>query len=270
MSAFEWQVSLVRTLGRVVIISFSSMRWLHHPFLCLLGRWFRIWYREFRIRKKNWLNGPFEILKLQWGPKSKFQNFKKKGSYRQQMTSWFQIWSQNLNRTTFYPFLAKKKRSKTGKIQFPAVFWPKRGQMLFDLNSEPRFEILSSFAAYDPFLLKLSNFDFLVPHWNFKISNGPCGHFFELEIFDVRLGISFPKDIKMGGVAIALPKKWRSQPALLGRLRSLPTNRAVSQAEIRVRGWNEPRRGPPDWAGPLLKGESRPFFQSKQSDNSDT
>ena len=27
-------------------------------------------------------------------------------------------------------------------------FLPKGGQMLFDVNSEPRFEILSSFAAY--------------------------------------------------------------------------------------------------------------------------
>ena len=31
--------------------------------------------------------------------------------------------------------------------------------------------------------------------------------FFEFEIFDVRFGISVPKDIQMGGVAIALPKK---------------------------------------------------------------
>ena len=31
--------------------------------------------------------------------------------------------------------------------------------------------------------------------------------FFEFEVFDVRFGSSVPKDIKMGGVAIALPKK---------------------------------------------------------------
>ena len=82
------------------------------------------------------------------------------------------------------------------------------GQMMYDLNAETRFEILSSFAAYmTHFLLKFSNFDFLIPHCNFKISNGPCGHFFEFDIFDVRLGISVPRDIKMGGVAITLPKK---------------------------------------------------------------
>ena len=33
-------------------------------------------------------------------------------------------------------------------------------------------------------------------------------NFFEFEIFDVRFGISVPKVLKMGGVAIALPKKW--------------------------------------------------------------
>ena len=31
--------------------------------------------------------------------------------------------------------------------------------------------------------------------------------FFEFEIFDVRFGISVPKDIKMTGIAIAFPKK---------------------------------------------------------------
>ena len=33
-------------------------------------------------------------------------------------------------------------------------------------------------------------------------------NFFEFEIFDVRIGISVPKDIKMSGVAIATSKKW--------------------------------------------------------------
>ena len=36
--------------------------------------------------------------------------------------------------------------------------------MLFDLNYETRFEILSSFSVYvTPFFLKLSNFQFLIP-----------------------------------------------------------------------------------------------------------
>ena len=38
--------------------------------------------------------------------------------------------------------------------------------------------------------------------------------FFEFEVIDVRFGSSVPKDIKMGGVAIALPKKRRSQAGL--------------------------------------------------------
>ena len=32
-------------------------------------------------------------------------------------------------------------------------------------------------------------------------------NFFELENFDIRFGISIPKDIEMSGVAISLPKK---------------------------------------------------------------
>ena len=37
--------------------------------------------------------------------------------------------------------------------------------------------------------------------------------FYELEIFDVRFGVSFPKDTKMGGVAIKLPKNGDHNPA---------------------------------------------------------
>ena len=33
-------------------------------------------------------------------------------------------------------------------------------------------------------------------------------NFFKFEIFDVRFGINVQKDIKMGGVAIALLEKW--------------------------------------------------------------
>ena len=58
-----------------------------------------------------------------------------------------------------------------------------------------------------PLLLKLSSFEFLIPHCHWKISNGLRGQFFfEFEIFDVRCGISVPKDIKMGGVTITLTK----------------------------------------------------------------
>ena len=37
---------------------------------------------------------------------------------------------------------------------------------------------------------------------------------FYFEIFDVRFGTSVPKNIKMGGVAIALPKNGDHNPAL--------------------------------------------------------
>ena len=75
-------------------------------------------------------------------------------------------------------------------------------------NFETKFEILWSFQAYITlFLLKLSVFEFLVPHCNLKKIKWSMRSFFsEFEIFDVRFGISFPTDISMGGVAIAWTK----------------------------------------------------------------
>ena len=130
--------------------------------------------------------------------------FNKNGSSRLQMTGGFQIWSQNLNRTTFTPFLAWQNPAFDN---FWLLFGPKRGQMSSDLNFETRFGILWSFA--DPSLLIFSNLCFCVLHCNFKLSYEAWGHFFfEFEIYNVRFGISVPKDINMGSVAIALPKIW--------------------------------------------------------------
>ena len=54
----------------------------------------------------------------------------------------------------------------------------------------------------------------MVPIAIVKISNDPCGQFFfEFGFFHVTFGISIPKDIKMGGVAIALPKNDAHNPA---------------------------------------------------------
>ena len=106
-----------------------------------------------------------------------------------------------------------KKRSESGKSRFWPFWGKKASQMLFDLNSEPRFESLSSVAAYDHFLLKFSNFDFLIPHCNFKISNGPCGHFFRIRNFRCQIRNQRPKRYKKVSffsalhVAIAMPKK---------------------------------------------------------------
>ena len=187
------------------------------PILCPLGRWFWIWYRKFRI-KKNWSHGPFENLKLQWGPKNQnFYNLSKEKSCRLQMTKGFQIWAQNLNRSTFAPLLPKR-RSETGRCQFLTVlFLPERGQVLFDVNFETKFESSSSFAAYmTPFRQRSEISFFLVPVIISKFLIAPAVNFFlEFEIFHVGLGISIPEDIKIGHVAIVLPKKWWSQPALL-------------------------------------------------------
>ena len=64
-------------------------------------------------------------------------------------------------------------------------------------------------------LSKLLNFCFLVSHCNFKkIQMVLEANFFEFEIIDVIFGISVPKDIKMGGLAVASPKKMWSQTGL--------------------------------------------------------
>ena len=101
----------------------------------------------------------------------------------------------------------RKKRSKTGKIQFLTVL-AKKSQIFFDFHAEARSQILVICNLYESLLLKISIFCFWVPHCNFKKLNGPCGQFVsEFEFFEVRFGISVPKDIKMGGVAIASPKR---------------------------------------------------------------
>ena len=64
----------------------------------------------------------------------------------------FQIWYQNTNRITFDPHVGRKK-SKIGKIpdlaNFRQFFCHKEGEMLFDLNFDAIFGILSSFSIYN-------------------------------------------------------------------------------------------------------------------------
>ena len=61
----------------------------------------------------------------------------------------FQIWHQNSNRITFTPPFGQKT-VETGKISdlanFRRFFDQQVVQMLFDLNFETRFGILSSFS----------------------------------------------------------------------------------------------------------------------------
>ena len=73
-------VALYVILGRVVITTFSAMRWLTINFYVFRDADSKSDIENFDF--KNWPHGPFEILKLQWRTKkSEFQNFKKKGSY---------------------------------------------------------------------------------------------------------------------------------------------------------------------------------------------
>ena len=113
------------------------------------------------------------------------------------------------------PFLPKK-RSKTRFCQFSPFFGQNGG------SNVPRFKFWDQIwnrrrhlQPIWPVFVEIIKFRFLVPIVIKKKSNGPCGRFFsEFEISDVRFGISVPKDIKMGGVTIALPKKWCLQPVL--------------------------------------------------------
>ena len=97
---------------------------------------------------------------------------------------------------------------KTGKIHFSTIFGQKGCQILFSLNSEPRFEILSSFATYMTHYCCNSQILILGPHCNFKHFKWHVRSIFsEFEILDVRFEISVPKYIRMGGIAITMPKK---------------------------------------------------------------
>ena len=75
-------------------------------------------------------------------------------------------------------------------------------------------------------MLNFSNFDFLVLHCNFKNFKWPVrSFFFRIRFFYVRFGISVPKDIKMGGVAIALSKNGDHNPAQCSTAPLIPMRR---------------------------------------------
>ena len=121
--------------------------------------------------EKNDSTSHLKFLTLQWGTKNtKFDNFNKKGSYRLKMTRGFQIWFKiQIEQLLIKSLFGQKTIENWQNPVFGCFFWPKRGQMLLDFNFETRFEILSSFiysSLYDPFLLKLSNFEFLFPRCN--------------------------------------------------------------------------------------------------------
>ena len=86
------------------------------------------------------------------------------------------------------------------KIQFSTVFWPKGGQIFLDFNFEDGLEIFSLFATYMNIFLNsgLLIFGSTIVIF-FRLNSNFCAAIFsEFEIFDVRFGMSVPKDIKMG------------------------------------------------------------------------
>ena len=122
------------------------------------------------------------------------------GSYRLQMTRGFQIWLQNLNRTTFGPFSGKKNSRERGN-QFSNVFWPNRGSTIvqFKFLGHIWYPLVIC-NLYDSFFLKILIFLFLGPHCNLNFSNGPCGpsFFFQIRNFRCHIRNQRPKRHKNG------------------------------------------------------------------------
>ena len=87
--------------------------------------------------------------------------------------------------------------------QFATVFCQKAGQILFDLNFETRFQIILSFAAY--IAAFCWNSQILIFGSPIVISK------FQMPIFEFEIFMSdsesAPQKTKMGGGAIASPKK---------------------------------------------------------------
>ena len=93
-----------------------------------------------------------------WGPSDATTHHLMRGS---------QIWSQNSNRITFDPLFDPKKTQNLAKYPcsiFSTVFCPKGRHMLFDLNFEAKFEILSAFCISNvPACYDFHFFDFFFP-----------------------------------------------------------------------------------------------------------
>ena len=116
-----------------------------------------------------------EILKLIWGPKNKVFYFPLNlGSVRCASMRGFQIWSQNWNRLTSDPFLAKKNCQKPTKYLilpvFDSFFAKKRIKCypisILSPDSEASHEGASNWPRIDR---KIENFIF-DSHSNFRIS----------------------------------------------------------------------------------------------------
>ena len=130
----------------------------------------------------------------------------------------FQIWPQNSNRITYDPFFGKKT-SNSSKVhtrfsQFSTVFWSIRG------SNDIRFELWAIFGILSHFTYLRPQFDMIFTFWFFyfqcifffQITR--AGNFFEIDIFEIRFGISAPKDIIMAGLEKEV-QKWGG-PGLQG------------------------------------------------------
>ena len=113
-----------------------------------------------------------------------------------------------------------KKWSKTGFCPFSAISGPKRGSNVVRFKFwDQIWNPLVICSLYDQ-LLKLSKFDFLVPHCNFKTSYGACGQFFRIRNFRCQAGNQRPKRYQNGWCSHCIAEKmvittWPNDPVLL-------------------------------------------------------
>ena len=105
-------------------------------------------------------------------------------------------------------FLAKKTVKNWQDLVFDH-FWPKRGSCLFKFWDQI-WNPLVICRLYDPFLLKISIFEFFVTHYNFKISNYLCSHFL-IPNFWCQIWNQCPRRHRNGWCSHHIAQKWWSQ-----------------------------------------------------------
>ena len=147
---------------------------------------------------KKLLYGPLKFSKLQWGTKkSEFENYNKKGHIGCKWWEDFKSGPKIQIEQHLTPYLAKN-----GQKLAKSCFWlfvPKRGSKIswFKLWCQ----IWNPFVIchpHDPILLKFSNFDFWLPHYNFKNFKWPMQSFFLLQNFQCQIQNKDPKRHKNG------------------------------------------------------------------------
>lgn len=111
----------------------------------------------------------------------------------------FQICHQNSNRITFAPHFDQKpvkNLQNTWFSKFSTMFWPEKGQMLFNLNFEARFGILSSFSISENLINRFHIWNFWPPCYYFTTNVGGGLFFLGNVLFDALSVISVERGVR--------------------------------------------------------------------------